>query len=128
MNQLHKYIKNLIIFRDKKIPVEWKEATMTILHKNGDEGDIKTYRHIGLLSHKYKLFTRILQKEWRRFWTENQPREQTGFRKGYLTIDHLQTINKLIEKYNEFKRPLWIGYIDHEKAFYSLEHEVIFRH
>ena len=34
---------------------------------------------------------------------------------------------KLIEKCNEFKRPLCIGYIDYEKAFDSIEHEAIFK-
>ena len=58
---------------------------------------------------------------------ENQPREQAGFRKGYSTVDHLQTINKLTEKCNDFKRPLCIGYIDYENAFDSIEHEAIFK-
>ena len=58
---------------------------------------------------------------------ENQPREQAGFRKGYSTVDHLQTINRLTEKCNEFKRPLCIGYTDYEKAFDSMEHEAIFK-
>ena len=58
---------------------------------------------------------------------ENQAREQAGFRKGYSTVDHLQTINRLIEKFNEFNRPLCIGYIDYEKAFDSIEHKAIFK-
>ena len=58
---------------------------------------------------------------------ENQPREQASFRKGCSTVDHLQTINQLIEKCNEFKRPLCTGYIDYEKAFDSIEHEAIFK-
>ena len=47
--------------------------------------------------------------------------------KGYSTVDHLQTINQLIEKCNEFKRPLCIGYIDYEKAFDFIEHKAIFK-
>ena len=58
---------------------------------------------------------------------ENQPREQVGFRKGYSTVDHLQTTNQLIEKCNEFKRLLCIGYIDFQKAFDSIEHEAILK-
>ena len=75
----------------------------------------------------YKLFTRILQKRMERVLGENQPREQAGFRQRYSTVDHLQTINRLIEKCNEFKRPLCIGYIDYEKAFDSIEHKAIFK-
>ena len=56
---------------------------------------------------------------------ENQAREQAGFQKGYSTIGHLQTTDQLIEKCNEPKRPLCIGYIDNEKAFDSIEHEAI---
>ena len=72
----------------------------------------------------YKLFTQTLHK-LERLLNENQPREQAGFRKGYSIFDHLQTINQLIEKCNELKRPLSIGYT-FEKAFHSIEHEAIF--
>ena len=58
---------------------------------------------------------------------ENQPREQAGFRKGLSTVDHLQTVYQLIEKYNEFKRPICTGYIDYENAFDSIEHKAIFK-
>ena len=103
------------ILETKKIPAEWKEAKMIILHKKGDMRDIKNYRPICLFSHMYKLFTRILQKRMERVLNENQPREQAGFRKGYSNVDHLQTINQLIEKCNEFNRPLRLGYIDYER-------------
>ena len=76
----------------------------------------------------YKLFTQILQKRIERVLDENQPRQQSGFRKkGYSTVYHLQTINQLIEICNEFKRSLCIGYVDYEKAFDSTEHESIFK-
>ena len=94
---------------------------MIILRK-GDMRDIRNYRPI-----MYKLFTRILHKIMERVLDENQLREQAGFRKGYSTVDHLQTINQLIEKCNEFKRPLCIQYIDYEKAFNSIEHKAIFK-
>ena len=100
---------------------------MIILHKKGDMRDIKNYRPIRLLSHMCELFIRILHKRMEGVLDENQPREQAGFRKGYSTVDHLQTINQLTEKCNEFNRPLCIGYINYEKAFDSIEHKAIFK-
>ena len=55
-----------------------------------------------------------------------QPREQAGFRKGYSTTDHLQALNQIIEKSNEYNLPLCIGSIDYEKAFDTVEHFAIF--
>ena len=90
--------------------------------------DIKNYRPISRLSHMYRLFTRILQKkQMENVLDEIQIREQAGFKRGYSTVDRLHTINLLIEKCNEFKRPLCIEYIDYEKAFDTIEHEAIFK-
>ena len=66
------------------------------------------------------------ENKWKDFCL-NPSREQAGFRKGYSTVNHLQTINQLIGKCNDIKRPLCIGYIDYEKAFDSIEHEAIFK-
>ncbi|GFO07114.1 endonuclease-reverse transcriptase [Plakobranchus ocellatus] len=60
-----------------------------------------------------------------RILDENQPREQAGFRKKFSTTDHLQALNQLIEKCNEYNLPLCLGFIDYEKAFDSVEHETI---
>ena len=114
------------ILRTQKIPHEWKEAKIIILFKKGDRKDIKNYRPISLLSHMYKLFTRVLQKRMEKVLDSNQPREQAGFRKGFSTTDHLQTINQIIEKCNEFNIPLCLAFIDYEKAFDSIEHWAIF--
>ena len=98
--------------------------------QKGDTKDIKYCRPFSLLSHIYELFIRILQQtnkqtKMEKVLDENQPREQAGFRKGFSTVDHLQTINQLKEKCNEFKRPIFIGYLDYEKAFDSIEHEAL---
>lgn len=43
----------------------------------------------------------------------SQPSEQAG----YSTVHHIHTINQLIEKYTQ---PLYMAFIDHEKAFDSV--------
>ena len=57
---------------------------------------------------------------------KNQPREQAGFRKKYSTVDHLQALNQVIEKSEEYQLPLVIGFIDYDKAFDSIEHFSIY--
>ena len=89
------YLTNIFsnILKTKQIPDSWHEAKIVILFKKGDPKDIKNYRPISLLSHSYKIFTRLLQTRTERTLDENQPREQAGFRKGYSTADHLQALN-----------------------------------
>ena len=122
------YLTNIFnnILKTKQIPDSWHEAKIVILFKKGDPKDIKNYRSISLLSHSYKIFTRLLQTRIERTLDENQPREQAGFRKGYSTTDHLQALNQIIEKSNEYNLPLRIGFIDYEKAFDTVEHFAIF--
>src|SRR5277367_1321140 len=69
----------------------------------------------------YKLFTRILGKRAEETLDKNQPREQAGFRKGFGTLEHLLTINQLVQKSHEFKLPLCMAFIDYEKAFDSIK-------
>ncbi|GFS08728.1 endonuclease-reverse transcriptase [Elysia marginata] len=114
------------ILKTGKIPTSWEEAKIIVIYKKGDPGDIKNYRPISLLSHSYKLFTRLLQTRMERILDENQPREQAGFRKGYSTTDHIHTLNQVIEKSNEYNLTLCVGFIDYEKAFDSVEHFAIF--
>ena len=56
----------------------------------------------------------------------HQTREQTGFRNGFSTIDHIQAVSQLMEKANEHNIPLWIAFVDYEKAFDSIEFNPMF--
>ncbi|XP_069985548.1 uncharacterized protein [Penaeus vannamei] len=66
-----------------------------------------------------ELYTRLTKP-----LDENQPR-LFRFRSGCSTLDHLHTINQLIEKSNEFNKPICLAFVDYEKAFDSVEQEGI---
>ena len=54
-----------------------------------------------------------------------QPVDQAGFRKGFSTEDHIFSIVVLAEKMAEFNLPLWIAAEDFEKAFNTVEHDIL---
>lgn len=103
------------------VPERWNNAVTILIHKKGDITNLENYRPISLLSHLYKLFTKIITKRLENKLEAYQPREQAGFRKGYGTNDHLQTIKTLIEKSIEYNKPLALIFIDFKKAFDTVE-------
>ncbi|EYC12332.1 hypothetical protein Y032_0047g1424, partial [Ancylostoma ceylanicum] len=108
-----------------KVPSQWKTSRTVLLYKKGDPQDIGNYRHICPLSVVYKLFTRVILNRIERTLDEGQPCEQTGFRKGFSTIDHIHTVTRLIEVSREYKMPLCLTFIDLKKAFDTVETEAV---
>src|SRR5713101_6851920 len=133
-NKITKYIKSggkilinkltilyTLCLKRKMIPKAWNNATIIMIFKKGDKLDPKNYRPISLLSVLYKLFTKIITNRLTKQLDDQQPKEQAGFRSGYGTIDHIHTVNQLIEKSEEFQKPLCMAFIDYKKAFDSLK-------
>ncbi|KAE9415082.1 hypothetical protein Angca_003563, partial [Angiostrongylus cantonensis] len=108
-----------------KVPTQWKTGKTMLLFKKGDQHNIGNYRPICLFSVVYKLFTRVALNRIDRTLDEGQPCEQTGFRKGFSTMDHIHTITRLIEVSREHKRPLCLTFINLQKAFDSIEIEAV---
>lgn len=109
------------------IPSQWAESHIILLYKKGPKDDIGNYRPISLISNVYKVFAKIILDRISGTLDENQPVEQAGFRKDFSTIDHIHTIKQLIEKYNEYKKTIYIAFIDYAKAFDSLRHDVVWQ-
>ncbi|MBF2449421.1 reverse transcriptase family protein [Listeria seeligeri] len=92
-----------------------------MFHKKGDKTLLKNYRPITLLSHVYKLFSRVVTNRLAIKLDEYQPPEQAGFRKGYSTVDHIHTVRQIIQKTEEYNQPLSMAFVDYEKAFNFIE-------
>jgi len=106
--------------RQGKIPKDWNHARIILLHKKGSKEDLKNYRPISLLPVIYKAFMRIIAERLKVTLDAAQPREQAGFRKGFSTMDHIHTLQEIINRTNEYEIPLTLCFVDYEQAFDSV--------
>ena len=74
-----------------------------------------------------RIFSKVLTNRLKTILESEQPQEQAGFRSGFSTIDHLHTINQVIEKSNEYGKDHCMVFIDYTKAFDSVNHNYILR-
>ena len=56
---------------------------------------------------------------------QQQSVDQAAYRKGFSTEDHLLCTTLLVEKCAEWNIPLWLGLVDFEKAFDTVEHNTL---
>jgi Reverse transcriptase (RNA-dependent DNA polymerase) len=82
---------------------------------------LKNYRPISLISVIAKLFTRTISNRIETTIEREQGREQAGFRAGFSTTEHILSLCELIERSKEYRMPLYICFVDFEKAFDSVE-------
>ena len=102
------------------VPAQWEKSVIMLIHKKGDQRDLGNYRPISLLETLYKLFTKLITDRIAKTIDYFQPREQAGFRHHFSTVDHLHTLNIILQKTSEHRIPLAIAFIDYKKAFDSV--------
>lgn len=113
------------IIESENILQDWKRSTIILIHKKGDKGEIGNYRPISVTSNVYKVFSKIILSRITTVLDEYQPKEQAGFRSKFSTIDHIHVLRQILQKYKEYNKTYYLGFVDFNKAFDSLEHECI---
>ena len=106
---------------EEEVPDQLPDSTISLIFKKGSPLDIRNFRPIALLSVIYKVFTTVIGSRMRNDLDSNQPVEQAGFRRSFSTIDHIFTINELTQKSQEYNFPLYLAFVDYQKAFDSVE-------
>ena len=72
-------------------------------------------------SHSHRMFCERIQTT---LMSQQSP-DQAASRAGYSTEDHLLTVTLMTELCSEWRSELWLGLIDFEKAFDTVEHDVL---
>jgi len=106
------------VYENGQVPEEWGKSIICPIYKNkGDRMKCENYRGISLMNHVTKIYESILEKRLRVFADEHLGPWQHGFRPHRSTKDMIFTLRRIMDKHWEFNQPLYIAFIDLEKAF-----------
>ena len=123
VNMLHGLL--IKIWDQEYIPSEWREGFLVKLAKKGDLSLGKNYRGIMLLSTAGKVLNRIILERMREAVDRILQENQAGSRPSRSTADQITTLRIIVEKSFEWRSALCINFIDYEKAFDSLDRNVL---
>ncbi|KAJ2943370.1 hypothetical protein O0L34_g12180 [Tuta absoluta] len=99
-----------------KIPDAWRLSTIIPLYKGkGCRYECNNYRGIKLMSHTMKLYERIIDARVRS--ESSLSANQFGFVPGLSTIDPMFAINMIGQECRANNTPLYLAFLDMEKAF-----------
>ena len=82
------------------MPDNWRTSHLIPLYKGkGDSRECNNYRSIKLMSHTMKIYERVLNSRLRQIVRLNE--NQCGFVEGKSTLDAIQSLRILVEKYRD---------------------------
>ena len=74
------------------------------------------WRGITLLSIPSKMFSKIIMTRLKAIVDKLLRPEQTGFRKGRGTTEHIFTLRNILEQCNEWQRQIYVNVVDFDKS------------
>jgi hypothetical protein len=111
------------IWKSGEVPKEWRTSIVTPVPKKGDITNIVNNRPVALLSHAAKLFNAIILKRIRDALDFTLGDSQNGFRRNRNTLQHVLTLQLLIQNSQSAKKgehPLYMAFVDFKNAFSSI--------
>ncbi|KAK6757113.1 hypothetical protein RB195_015124 [Necator americanus] len=123
------------IVAEGRTPDVWQTSvTVPVWKGKGDIAECTSYRPIRLLCHTMKVFERVLEARLRKIVSVslNQSiysaavlHKTSGFVKDCSTIDAIHAVRILLEKHREKNRSVHLAFLDLEKAFDRVSHELL---
>jgi hypothetical protein len=113
------------IWKEEKIPEEWKEGLIIEIPKKGDLSNCNNWRGITLLNIPSKILTTIILNRITDTVEQHLRKEQAGFHIHQSCVDLINALRIIIEQSVEWQAILYVTFIDFEKAFDSVKREVM---
>jgi hypothetical protein len=107
---------------------DWTTAILIRLYKSkGDRTVCDNYRGISLLAVTGKIFTRIVLNRIQNLIDKQLLEQQAGFRRNKSTVDQIFTIKLIMGKSQEYNKPLFLCFIDIQKAYDSVDRNLLWK-
>ena len=119
--ELHRY--TTLIWRERKIPKQWKYAVLTVLQKKGDETECGICRGISLVSHVGKVLIKVGARRRSAYCEAKRllPEEQCGFRPDRFTTDMIFMVSRLQEIGRKAGVSIFVCIRDLQKAYDTVD-------
>ena len=112
-------LTHTLIWREGKVPKQWTDAVITVLHKKGDKTECGNYRGISLVSHAGKARLKVVARRLSAYCEVKEllPEEQCGFRPDRSTTGIMFVVRRLQEIRRKARVCLFVCFIDLQKAY-----------
>ena len=112
------------IISEGRIPTDWQESYIVNLYKGkGDALNRGNYRGLKLIDQVMKVLERVVESLIRQRVEIDEM--QCGFMSGRGTTDAIFIVRQLQEKHLTANKPLYMAFVDLEKAFDRVPRDVI---
>jgi len=107
------------IYDSASVPERFKRSLIFPIFKKGDDRLASNYRGITFLNVVMKVFTAILLVRMTEWVNKNHllSEYQSGFRKGFSTVDSIYTLTSIVRYYLDKKKKMYLFFIDFRAAF-----------
>ena len=118
-----------LIWREGKVPQQWKDAVITVPHKKGDKTECGNYRGISLVSHAGKVLLKVVARRLSAYCEAKGllPEEQCGFRPNRSTTDMMFVVRRLQEIGRKAGVPFFMCFIDLQKAYDTVDRTLLWQ-
>ena len=127
LRELHRL--TILIWRQGKVPQQWKDAVITILQKKGDKTECGNYRGISLVSLAGKVLLKVVASRLSAYCEAKGllPEEQCGFRSDRSATDMMFVVCRLQEVGRKAGVSLHMYFADLQKAYDTVDRTLLWQ-